>query len=129
MNPSQLKYPLMRNEVVETLLSLSNLDYQKKCWVQHTCPDNIEYDDLNSTLHILYDDTSLAVNPENYIGTILKNKNEANLLIKLCELLDYIFNKYGLALTDEEYINTPEWLTVLSAAQHTYKVFVSPDDG
>lgn len=68
---SELKFPSMREELVSYLTGLSDSDYQFHAWVERSSP-NLAYDELDYTIHFLYDDTGLAENAYTWIGLVLK---------------------------------------------------------
>lgn len=117
-----MKFPEMREELLGCLESLSDLSYQKSCWVAHICPDGVKYDELDYSVNFLFDATTLSSEPEEYIGLILRNREEADAVRLLCEKIDEIYQKYGGDLTDAEYIAVPEWNNVLEAAQVALRI-------
>lgn len=116
-----VKYPGMRDELLGYLQSLSDLSYQKSCWVAHNCPEGIVHDELDYAIHFLFDDTKLSLDPDKCIGIFLRNHEEAEAIHLLCREIDEIFEKYG-DLTDAEYIALPEWSNVLDAAQAALRI-------
>jgi hypothetical protein len=111
-----MKFPDMRHQLVTNLKSLSDWEYQKKCWVLKECPEEVENDEFDLSVHFLFDDTELASDPESAIGYFLKNKIEAQAVKSVCDELDSIFDKYGYKHTDDEYINFAEWHNVIESA-------------
>lgn len=116
-----MKYPAMRKELLEYLAGLSDPEYQKKCWVDGICPTGIEHDEFDYAVHFLFDDTTLSSDAKSLIGVFLKDESEANLVQSVCEKIQAVFNKYGTNLSDQEYIDCPEWRGVVSAARNAYK--------
>ncbi|MDR4518596.1 MAG: hypothetical protein MRK00_14595 [Nitrosomonas sp.] len=112
-----MKYPEMRTELLGYLKDLSNWDYQNNCWVNGNCPPGIEHDELDYSIHFLFDDTALSDNPESLIDVFLKDKEEADSIKSLCNELQMVFEKYGTDLSDSEYINLLEWKGVIALAQ------------
>ncbi len=115
-----MKYPEMRRELINYLLGLSDPDYQKNCWIDGICPAGVEHDEFDYAVHFLFDDTDLCSDAKSFIGVFLKDEKEANLIQKLCEHIEVIFDKYGTELSDEEYINCLEWGFVVTAAKEAY---------
>ncbi|TVQ84561.1 MAG: hypothetical protein EA357_02775 [Micavibrio sp.] len=115
-----MKYPEMRKELINHLRDLSDLQYQRECWVNGKCPGNVEHDGFDYAVHFLFDDTELALNAKNLIGFLLKDDHEANLIQGLCQIIENIFEKYGTGLSDAEYINCPEWTAVISSAKRAH---------
>ncbi len=118
----EVELPYMRRELVLSLKALSDLDYQYAIWVRGEFPHENFYDSLYNTLNIIYDDSDLAVNSEDYIGSILKNEEEMHALDKVVEALQVIFDTYGEALSDKEYIELTEWRNVIPAAKEAYEL-------
>lgn len=117
-----MKYPNMRDDLLNYLCSLSDREYQINSWVNKIYPSGIEYDCLDSSIHFIFDDTDFGDAPENSIGDILLNKEEADSIAKLVASINYVFEKYGTNMTDDFYIGTPEWDDVLSSASTAYKL-------
>lgn len=112
-----IDYPEMRDELIQILEALSDKNYQYSCWVHGNCPEGVEHDELDYSLHFLFDDTKLGEAPESTVGVILINDAEAVLLKELCSSIEIVLNKYGRELEDLDYIKTPEWSGVLLCAK------------
>lgn len=121
---SQLKYLGMREELISYLQGLSDRDYQYKAWVEGNRP-NGGHDELDYTIHFLYDDTELASDSASMIGWILLSSDEAHAISNVIKALDIIFNKYGLNLTDKEYIEKDEWGNVVEMAKIAKDIMAS----
>lgn len=115
MERSELKFPSMREELIDYLRGLADKRYQYCAWVEHKCPSG-GFDELDYAIHFLYDDTRLASDPEATVGLILKNIEEVRCIQNLIAELNSIFDKYGLGLADGEYIEKSEWQGVIQAA-------------
>jgi hypothetical protein len=111
-----VKYPKMREELLETLRSLADREYQHKVWLENDYPPGIEYDSFDDAVHFLYDDTVLAENPDAAIGVIIENEKEARLMAAVCQAIDLVFEALGTEASDEEYITSSEWTGVVEAA-------------
>jgi hypothetical protein len=111
-----MRYVEMRNELIQHLEALSDSEYQKKCWVNNECPNGVSYDELDYSVHFLFDDTRLAKDPKSLIGWILADEMESKCIEDLIAALNSVFEKYGCDLTDEQYISTNEWQEVISCA-------------
>lgn len=114
----------MRNELIDYLTSLSDVDYQRSVWVNGEVRDDVVHDELDYAVHFIFDDTCLGSNPAQAIGDILKDENEAKYIMSLVEEMEYIFEKYGNNLSDNEYISKPEWRGVLQAASDAKKIII-----
>ena len=111
-----VKYPKMREELLETLRSLADREYQHKVWIENDYPPGIEYDSFDEAVHFLYDDTVLAENPDAAIGVIIEDEKEARLMSAVCQAIDLVFEALGTGVSDEEYIKSAEWTGVVEAA-------------
>ncbi len=111
-----VKYPKMREELLETLRSLADRDYQHKVWLERDYPPGIKYDCFDEVVHFLYDDTVLAENPDAAIGVIIEDEKEARLMEAVCQAIDLVFEVLGTEVSDEEYITSSEWTRVVEAA-------------
>ena len=117
-----VKYPKMREELLETLRSLADREYQHKVWIENDYPPGIECDSFDEAVHFLYDDTVLAENPDAAIGVILENEKEARLISAVCQAIDLVFEALGTGVSDEEYIKSAEWTMVVEAALKALQV-------
>ena len=120
-----VKYPKMREELLETLRSLADREYQHKVWLERDYPPGIECDSFDDAVHFLYDDTVLAENPDAAIGVILEDKKEARLMSAVCQAIDLVFEALGTGVGDEEYIKSSEWTWVVEAALRALEVMES----
>lgn len=111
-----VQYPKMREELLETLRSLSDREYQHKAWLESDYPPAIEYDSFDEAVHFLYDDTVLAENPDAAIGVIIENEKEARLMSAVCQAIDLVLEVLGTEASDEDYINSSGWISVVEAA-------------
>ncbi|WLI29682.1 hypothetical protein PSH61_00835 [Pseudomonas rhodesiae] len=121
---SELKFPSMREELISYLSGLSDLDYQYQAWVERSSP-GLDYDELNYTIHFLYDDTGLAENASDWIGLVLRDEIEARSVENVVSALDVVFDKYGTELSDKEYLEKKEWLWVVNASKDALSILLS----
>ncbi|MGB3266292.1 MAG: hypothetical protein WBA89_20310 [Microcoleus sp.] len=117
-----VKYPKMREELLETLRSLADREYQHKAWLESDYPPGIESDSFDEAVHFLYDDTVLAENPDAAIGVIIEDEKEARLMSAVCQAIDLVFEVLGTGVSDEEYIKSSEWNGVVEAAFRALQV-------
>ncbi|NJK73405.1 MAG: hypothetical protein HC849_05400 [Oscillatoriales cyanobacterium RU_3_3] len=117
-----VKYPKMREELLETLRSLADREYQHKVWLEGDYPPGIECDSFDEAVHFLYDDTVLAENPDAAIGVIIEDEKEASLMSAVCQAIDLVFEVLGTEVSDEEYIKSAEWTMVVEAALKALQV-------
>ena len=118
-----MKFPWMREELVETLRALSDKKYQQLAWVEKKFPQGIEFDEFDCAVHFLFDDTCLAEDPEGLIGYCLLNQKEATWVRYVTDSIDKLLSELGNELTDLEYISSPQWERVLKTSAEAYKFF------
>lgn len=120
MELTKLKYPDMRSELLQHLFELSDLDYQKKFWAEGQQDAEVGHDEMDYSIHFIYDDTCLGSDASKAIGWFLKNEDEAKAIRNLVCSLDLIFEKYGKQLSDGDYINKPGWMQVITSAREAH---------
>jgi hypothetical protein len=57
----------------------------------------------------------------------LFNENEADLIKDTMDSIDELFDKYGVDLSDAEYIAKPEWPGIMASAGTAYKAMKEND--
>lgn len=124
---NEMKYPHMREELIGHLKALSNRGYQESVWVRGEAQPGVIHDELDYVVHFIYDDTCLGEDPDAAIGWFLLGEAEAKSIRDLVRLLDSLFAKYGLNLTDEEYIGKSEWGDVVAAAEISKNLLLSSE--
>lgn len=113
-----VRYPDVRENIVAAIRGLSNEEYQRRVWIGREMPANVEHDDFALAIEILYDLAGLRDDkPETWIGVILRDRNEAELVDAVMVQLDVVLDKYGANRADDEYINLPEWANVVAASK------------
>jgi hypothetical protein len=123
---TDLKYPEMREELIDYLQSLSDREYQIRIWVNKNFPTPKYFDSLTMTLQLL-EDLGVFRDPEKLIGTIFKNQEEVTALARLSRALDFVFSLYGNDLPDSIYIQSSEWDDVISEATAALKTVRAAD--
>ncbi len=111
-----VQYPSMRAELLETLRCLADREYQQRAWVDHNYPPGVLDDSFDEAVHFLFDDTILAENSNATIGVIVEDEKEAGLIAAVCRAIEQVFEASGTELSDQEYINSSEWMNVVEAA-------------
>ena len=117
-----IKYPEMRRELISCLESLSDFEYQKKCWLEGICPPNVEEDCFDFSVHFIFDETTLCENSSEYIGVLLYDEKEAEVVKQVADSIGIIFEKYGTELSDMEYIGLDEWSEVLRSSRNALRL-------
>jgi len=122
-----LAHPRMRDELLDYLDGLSDLDYQQKVWVRREAHPGVKHDELDYAIHFLFDDTGLARAPQASIGAFLFDEAEARAVQDVTRALDAVLDQYGTALTDAAYLAKPEWQHVVDAAQSALQALKQPE--
>jgi len=113
----EVEYPWQRDEVLDAIRELADREHQRRVW-----PDPQEFQNFDEVIHWLYDDTWLLEEPELSIGSILRGPDEARALHPLREAVDTLLDTLGVDLTDEEYVASPLWDPVVTAARNALAV-------
>lgn len=113
----EVKYHEMRKELEEHLRALADPAYQRRVWVDGQTDGAVQHDEFDYAVHFLYDDTQLASDAHSTVGWILKSASEAECIAALVKSIDVVFERYGTKLSDAEYIELPEWRSVVLAAE------------
>ena len=110
---NELKFPSMREEVIEAVRALSDRAYQEREWGRSR-DANRRYDDLDINVHILYDDTRVLPDPSAQVGIVLFAEDVPPLRA-LEEVLGPLIDELG-DVPDREYLANPRWNSVLAVA-------------
>jgi putative heme iron utilization protein len=117
-----LQHPWWRETLLGALETLADRAYQQQVWIEKHYPPNVQYDDFDRVVHVLFDDTALADAPEKTIGYILEDETEMHAVTVVIKLIDAMLKTHGTDLTDEQYLQTPEWAQVVAVAQTALSV-------
>ncbi|MEU4362872.1 hypothetical protein [Promicromonospora sp. NPDC023987] len=82
--------------------------------------DGAYYDDLDLSVHVLYDDTTVLPDPVESVGSII-TADEVDVLEKLNSVLEPIIAGLGDE-PDAAYLAHPDWSAVVSAAADAVQV-------
>jgi hypothetical protein len=121
-----IQLPHKREELIYYLTALADPVYQHRVWLKHEFPPGIVYDCFDYAVNFFFDDTALADAPQETIGWILENEEEMQAVSKVINAVDEVLNKLGTELTDEQYINSPEWQSVIESAKAALLVLKNP---
>jgi hypothetical protein len=113
----------MRREVIAAVAALSDVEYQRRVWVDRILPCPDYHDDLTLASHILYDDTMVLTNPAATVGDILIAGDEIDRLTALDRVLGPLIDTLG-DVPDLEYLNHPRWPEVVHRASHALSALV-----
>lgn len=84
MTQAELKYPMIRVRLLRALADLSDVDRHSEEWFSDISEDGRG---LGEVIHVLYDDTQLAVDPSGYLGLALVSEGEVTLVGDLARAL------------------------------------------
>jgi hypothetical protein len=118
----QIEFPNMRMNVLYSLNDLRDPDIQIRKWVKHEA-----YGSFDEVIHALFDDSCFERDPRRTLGTLLFEEGEADRIKDVIELIDRLFEKYGKELSDGEYMDKPEWPTIMASAQVAYDAMKQND--
>ena len=121
-----LKYPVMRNNLCQVLLILSDYDYQMDVWVNADRSKLRYYVGFDITAENLLNDVIWSEG-ERLVGYIFRDKAELAVCLELVETFENFEKKMGHGLTDTEYINSTEWKKVIAVARNALRVLHKGD--
>lgn len=84
-----LKSPYRREELIQHLEALSDIEYQRRSWVENRT------DAFSFAIHFFLDDTALVDDPKAHIGYFLVDETEARAVQKVALAIDYILEEEG----------------------------------
>lgn len=111
----KLKSRNFRMELEGYLAELSDVNYQRRNWVENRT------DSFRSAIHFFLDDTYLKERPEVHIGYFLLDETEARAVQKVALAIDYILEEEG-TMSDAEFIALDDWKRVVTAAAEAKRV-------
>ncbi len=95
--------------------SLSDEAYQKRVWVEHQ--PSATRDSFTDVVHFFYDDTTLAEDPDQWVGLILRDASEVDAVKALVSAMDLLFAQMGTEEPDDAYIRSADWPQVVMQAR------------
>jgi hypothetical protein len=115
-----VEFPQMRLNVVTALADLADRDYQERAWIRLD-PRPHELSNLDTAIHILYDDFIVLPNPEEAVGSILLPGDEVDYLRELGKVLDVLIDRYGdspdaVYMADDLWEDVMKWSRLALAA-------------
>ena len=119
----------MHNYLIDTLKSLSDLEYQKDCWVARKCPAEYKNDNVHIHLSFLLDDTFFLESPEDEVGRCVDNLKQALAVQTVSRFLDEAVTEVGAQEKDETYIRSRVWPEVVSSSQRALTIILFRNGG
>jgi hypothetical protein len=114
--------PHYRRHVVPAVVALASPTWQREVWL-----DRDQFEDLNYTVHVLFDDFCDASNPSPWLGQCLRSEEEVELMAALGAAYSAVQDSVGASARDEVYLDSPGWSAVVAAAARLAQVLVSND--
>jgi hypothetical protein len=112
LNEDDRKYVL--NEFLRVIVGISDLEYQKRVWILGKGP---EEDDYGETVNLFFDDVDPILNDYRNFGI---SKDQYQLLRKFRNEFEAFSDTHYHEL---EFIDTPEWGTIMAHAKDILKAF------
>ncbi|RKT05915.1 hypothetical protein BX286_3941 [Streptomyces sp. 3211.6] len=114
--------PEHRLHIVPAVVALASPTWQREVWLD---PDRFE--DLDYTVHVLFDDFCDADDPLPWLGQCLRSEEEVELMARLGAAYGAVQEAVGAAARDEVYLDSPGWPGVVAAAARLAQVLVAND--
>jgi hypothetical protein len=121
-----VKYPVIRNNLCQALLVLSDYDYQIDVWVNTDRSKLTHYVGFEITAENLLNDVIWSEG-DKLIGFVFRDQEELTVCLELVETFENFEKKMGAGLTDAEYINSTEWKKIIAAARNALRVLLKGD--
>lgn len=106
----------MRAELIDTLRTLADAEYQQQAWVKQQFPAGVQFDSFDLGVRLLLDDMRLTSAPQSNIGSVLQNEAELHAVQQVALAIDHLLKKLGAELPDAAYLADPDWANVLHTA-------------
>jgi hypothetical protein len=120
-----VRLPAMRDEVIRALENLSDREHQQRVWIEHELPEPDYYDELNLEVHVLFDDIDVCVDPDRWVGEVLRAA-EVEPLRALGSALGALIDDLGDA-PDADYLADSRWPRIVELAGQALGVMRAPD--
>lgn len=104
----------LRLSLLAFLRELSDENFQR----DKSSPPEKQFD-IDEVFHFFFDDTDLASSPVGYIGDVLFDNKEANVVARVVGSLDEVFSQLKDKATDS-YISSSLWGEVVGCASIAY---------
>ncbi|MFF4034157.1 hypothetical protein ACFYZ2_31145 [Streptomyces sviceus] len=122
---TDVEFPEMRENVLSAVRAFSDVEYQNRVWLRREYPHEGYFDDFSLNLNILYDDTLVLEDPVSALGKVLRSHEEVSAMAELAEGIDSVLREEGYGRSDAEYLRSPYWAGVLTAAFRAYSVLAA----
>ncbi|MFF4410644.1 hypothetical protein [Streptomyces sp. NPDC001404] len=103
-------------------MALASPTWQREVGLDPDQPENLDY-----TVHVLFDDFCEADNPSCWLGQSLRTDEEAELMARLGAAYRAVQDSVGADADDDVYLDSPLWPAVVAAAARLAQVLVTND--
>jgi hypothetical protein len=122
-------YPEMRAAIIDAFKVLSDIEYQRRYWVEGGGQKDGLMENLDANIGVIYNTYGVADDPYSQVGWSLRNAEEARAIQDFDEAYQRFFGQledrpYG----DDEVISSPGWKDVVRAASRALEVLLSAGD-
>jgi hypothetical protein len=124
---SKLAYPQMRANIFDAIEALADTALQWRAWVGGDVRPVGECPNFENAIHWLFDDSGFDGGTDASVGFTLYDSDEARAIDEVMNNVDRLLKKYGTHLSDNDYVGTPEWPAIVSAASRCAKLFRDND--
>jgi hypothetical protein len=122
-----IAFPAIRGGLVSALFPLASADYHRLVWAKHRFqPVSRGYSGFEFVSNV-FDDYDFARTKA--VGEVLYSEEEQSLMKAVLAALDSLYNRHDVfdEKTQIAYMSSPEWKTVMSAAEAAYEVLADND--
>lgn len=116
------RHPVNRLHVVPAGLSLASASWQREVWL-----DPAQFANLDSVVHVLFDDFCDADDPARCLGSSLRTTGEVELMAQLGKAYGAVQDAVGPSAPDEACLEHAGWPRVLAVAARPAQAMVSND--
>ncbi|MEU9131671.1 hypothetical protein AB0D08_26770 [Kitasatospora sp. NPDC048540] len=114
--------PHHRLHVVPAVVALAGPSWQREVWL-----DPARFEDLDHTVHVLFDDFCDATDPAPWLGQTLRTQEEVELTAHLGAAYSAVQDSLGADAPDHAFLDAPGWSAVVTAAARLAQVLVAND--
>ncbi|MFI6985882.1 hypothetical protein ACIBSV_45980 [Embleya sp. NPDC050154] len=122
MRDHGIALPVYRLHVVPAVVALASPTWQREVWL-----DPNQFEDLDYTVHVLFDDFCDADDPQPWLGQSLRTEEEVDLMVRLGAAYSAVQEAVAADAGDADYLDAPGWPAVVSAAARPAQVMVTND--
>lgn len=122
MTDHGIRYPAFRLHVVPAVLALATPSWQREVWL-----DPRQFESLDYTVHVLFDDFCDADDPEGFLGVSLRTREEVELMRELGAAYGRVADGLAPTAPDIEYLGSPHWPELVAIAARLAQVMVTND--